>query len=68
MFSHGGIFHLLGNLIFLYLYGDNVEDSMGKLNYFFFFLACGVCAAFAQALMDLAQKYLWSEPPGRFRE
>ena len=56
MFSHGGIFHLLGNLLFLYLYGDNVEDSMGKLNYFFFFLACGVCAAFAQALMDPSSK------------
>lgn len=52
MFSHGGIIHLLGNMLFLYLYGDNVEDAMGKSRYFLFFLLCGTCAAFAQAFMD----------------
>ena len=40
MFSHGGIIHLLGNMLFLYLYGDNVEDAMGKSRYFLFFLLC----------------------------
>ena len=50
MFSHGGIFHLLGNMLFLYLYGDNVEEAMGKLWYFLFYLSCGLLAAFAQAL------------------
>ncbi len=52
MFSHGSIFHLLGNLLFLYLYGDNVEEAMGKLWYFLFYLSCGLLAAFAQALTN----------------
>ena len=50
MFSHGGIFHLLGNILFLYLYGDNVEEAMGKLWYLLFYLSCGLLAALAQAL------------------
>ena len=50
MFSHGGIFHLLGNVLFLYLYGDNVEEAMGKLWYLLFYLSCGLLAALAQAL------------------
>ena len=52
MFSHGGIFHLLGNMLFLYLYGDNVEEAMGKLWYLLFYLFCGLLAAFAQALIS----------------
>jgi membrane associated rhomboid family serine protease len=52
MFSHGGIFHLLGNLLFLYLYGDNVEEAMGKIWYLGFYLSCGLLAAFAQALTN----------------
>ena len=52
MFSHGGIFHLLGNMLFLYLYGDNVEEAMGKLWYLLFYLSCGLLAAFAQALIS----------------
>lgn len=52
MFSHGGILHLLGNMLFLYLYGDNVEDAMGKARFFLFFLLCGITAAFAQAFLD----------------
>ena len=51
MFSHGGILHLLGNMLFLYLYGDNVEDAMGKARFFPFFLLCGI-TAFAQAFLD----------------
>ena len=49
MFSHGGLLHLLGNLLFLYLFGDNVEDAMGKFRYLFFYLACGLLAALGQA-------------------
>ena len=52
MFSHGGIFHLLGNMLFLYLYGDNVEEAMGKVWYLLFYLSCGLLAAFAQALVS----------------
>ena len=50
MFSHGGIFHLLGNMLFLYLYGDNMEEALGKFYYLLFYLSCGLLAAFAQAL------------------
>ena len=50
MFMHGGWAHLGGNLLFLYIFGDNVEDAMGHLRYFFFYLACGVAAAMAQVL------------------
>ena len=56
MFSHGGLLHLLGNMLFLYLYGDNVEDAMGKGRYILFFLLCGICAAFTQAFMDPLSK------------
>ena len=52
MFSHGGIPHLLGNMLFLYLYGDNLEDAMGKIRYIVFFLSCGLLAAIAQSLID----------------
>ena len=51
-FSHGGIAHLLGNMLFLYLYGDNVEDAMGKPRFLLFYLACGLAAALSQGLMD----------------
>ena len=54
MFSHGDIFHLLGNMLFLYLFGDNLEDAMGKIRYFLFYLCCGLLAALAQGLADPA--------------
>jgi membrane associated rhomboid family serine protease len=52
MFTHGGVFHLLGNMLFLYLYGDNVEEAMGKIWYLLFYLSCGLLAALAQALVN----------------
>jgi membrane associated rhomboid family serine protease len=52
MFCHGGIFHLLGNLLFLYLFGDNMEDAMGKPRYLLFYLSCGLFAALAQGLTN----------------
>ena len=52
MFTHGGGFHLLGNMLFLYLYGDNVEEAMGKIWYLLFYLSCGLLAALAQALVN----------------
>ncbi|SLN49160.1 Rhomboid protease GluP [Roseivivax jejudonensis] len=48
MFLHGGILHLAGNMLFLFIFGDNVEDEMGHLPYLAFYLACGVAAALAQ--------------------
>ena len=50
MFMHGGIGHLAGNLLFLWIFGDNVEDAIGHLRYAFFYLLCGVCAGTAQVL------------------
>ena len=52
MFSHGGVAHLFGNMLFLYLYGDNMEDAFGKLRYLIFYLGCGLLAALAQAFLN----------------
>jgi membrane associated rhomboid family serine protease len=52
MFMHGGWFHLIGNLWFLSVFGDNVEDSMGHLRFVVFYLICGIAAVAAQLLSD----------------
>lgn len=44
MFMHGGWGHLLGNMLFLFIFGDNIEDAMGHRRYFWFYLLCGVIA------------------------
>jgi membrane associated rhomboid family serine protease len=52
MFLHGGIFHIGGNMLYLWIFGNNVEDSMGRVRFLFFYLLCGVAAAAAQYLSD----------------
>jgi membrane associated rhomboid family serine protease len=52
MFMHGGWFHLLGNMWFLWVFGNNVEDSMGRVRFVVFYLLCGLAAAFAQILSN----------------
>ncbi len=52
MFLHGGFLHLAGNLLYLWVFGNNIEDSMGHGRFIAFYLACGVGAALAQALPD----------------
>jgi membrane associated rhomboid family serine protease len=52
MFMHGGWLHLLGNMWFLWLFGDNVEDVMGHARFALFYLLCGIAAFAAQALSD----------------
>ncbi|HYE77410.1 MAG TPA: rhomboid family intramembrane serine protease, partial [bacterium] len=47
MFLHGGLAHLFGNMYFLYLFGDNVEEKMGELSFLFFYLATGLIAGLA---------------------
>ncbi|MEM7410702.1 MAG: rhomboid family intramembrane serine protease [Myxococcota bacterium] len=47
MFMHGGWFHILGNLWFLYVFGDNVEDAMGPVRFAVFYLVCGIAATAA---------------------
>ena len=51
MFMHGGWIHLIGNMWFLWLFGNNVEDSMGHTRYFAFYLLCGLVAAAAQTFI-----------------
>jgi membrane associated rhomboid family serine protease len=48
MFLHGGWFHLIGNMWFLWIFGNNVEDSMGHVRFAFFYLLCGLAAAALQ--------------------
>ena len=50
MFLHGGWLHLIGNMLYLWIFGDNIEDRMGHLRFLIFYLACGVAAVFAQAV------------------
>ena len=52
MFVHGGIPHLAGNMLYLWIFGDNIEDTLGHLNYVFFYLACGLGAALSQVMIE----------------
>ncbi|HJX61893.1 MAG TPA: rhomboid family intramembrane serine protease [Dehalococcoidia bacterium] len=52
MFIHGGWFHILGNMIFLWVFGDNVEDAIGHVSYLFFYVLAGIAAATAQIWVD----------------
>lgn len=53
MFMHGSWMHILGNMWFLYIFGDNVEDAMGSLRFLAFYLLSGLVAALAQIYSDL---------------
>lgn len=50
MFMHGGLVHLLGNLLFLWIFADDVEDRLGRIRFAAFYLCCGIAAAMAQVL------------------
>ena len=52
MFLHGGWLHLGGNMLYLWIFGDNVEDRLGHGKYLFFYLACGLVATLAHATMN----------------
>jgi membrane associated rhomboid family serine protease len=52
MFLHGGWFHLIGNMWFLWVFGNNVEDSMGHFRYLLFYILCGLAAAATQTYMN----------------
>ena len=56
MFLHGGILHLAGNLLYLWIFGDNIEDRMGRGRFIVFYVICGVAAALAQALPDVGSR------------
>lgn len=50
MFLHGGLFHLAGNMLYLYIFGDNIEDAFGHLRYLVFYMLCGLAAILAHLL------------------
>lgn len=52
MFLHAGILHIAGNMLFLWVFGDNLEDQMGGAGFLLFYLACGLAAAGGQILAD----------------
>jgi len=54
MFIHGGFAHLFGNMLFLWIFGNNVEDALGKVKFIIFYLLSGTGAAFTQSLISLA--------------
>jgi len=52
MFIHGGFLHIAGNMLYLWIFGNNIEDSTGRLRFTVFYLLCGVIAAYAHAYMN----------------
>jgi membrane associated rhomboid family serine protease len=52
MFMHGGILHIAFNMLFLWIFGNNIEDAMGRIRYLLFYLLAGVAAVYAQAALD----------------
>lgn len=52
MFMHGGFMHLFGNMLFLWIFGDNIEDKIGKARYVIFYLTCGIIAGLSHVLMN----------------
>ena len=50
MFLHGGFLHLIGNMLYLWIFGNNVEDTLGHFRFFIFYLVCGLLAAVVQIL------------------
>jgi membrane associated rhomboid family serine protease len=52
MFLHGGFFHIIGNMLYLWIFGNNIEDAMGRIRYLAFYLICGVAASLSHILSD----------------
>jgi membrane associated rhomboid family serine protease len=56
LFLHGGWLHFTGNMLYLWIFGDNVEDKLGHFKYLAFYMTCGVIASFAHALFNISSK------------
>ena len=56
MFMHGGWEHILGNMLFLWVFGNNIEDSMGHVRFVFFYLICGAAAGLAHVALSPASE------------
>jgi membrane associated rhomboid family serine protease len=62
MFIHGGFWHLAGNMLFLYIFGDNIEDALGHVRFLIFYLLCGIAASAAHVGIDLVEALLGLSP------
>jgi membrane associated rhomboid family serine protease len=51
MFMHGGLFHIFGNMLYLWIFGNNIEDRLGHFRFILFYLFCGIAAAMSHALL-----------------
>jgi membrane associated rhomboid family serine protease len=56
MFMHAGWMHLIGNMVFLWVFGDNVEDALGHVRFLIFYLLCGIAAGLAHTLVDTSSQ------------
>jgi membrane associated rhomboid family serine protease len=52
MFLHGGILHIAGNMLYLWIFGNNVEDAMSRIRFIIFYLLCGIAATFSHAITN----------------
>lgn len=52
MFMHGGVFHIAGNMLYLWIFGNNIEDKLGHIRFIFFYILCGIASAYAHAVTD----------------
>jgi len=52
MFMHGGLFHLGGNMLYLWIFGNNIEDKLGHVRFIVFYVFCGIVAAYSYAFMN----------------
>ena len=60
LFLHGSLLHLAGNMLFLWIFGDNVEDKLGHARYLIFYLLCGVLASLTQVAASLNSARVWT--------
>jgi len=52
MFMHGGAFHIAGNMLYLWIFGNNIEDKLGHLRFIVFYIFCGIVSAYVNAIVD----------------
>jgi membrane associated rhomboid family serine protease len=56
LFFHAGFFHLFGNMLYLWIFGNNIEDNFGHTKFLIFYFLCGITASFSQILVDINSK------------
>jgi membrane associated rhomboid family serine protease len=52
MYMHGGVLHLAGNMLYLWIFGNNIEDKLGRIRFILFYTFCGIIAAYSHAITD----------------